>query len=52
MKIFIDSNLLIYLNTIKTPEWRKIYENFYLDLLLSYKSIHGRTSPRRTPLHL
>ena len=38
MKIFIDSNLLIYLNTIKTPEWRKIYENFYLDLLLNYKA--------------
>jgi len=38
MKIFIDANLLIYLNTIKTPEWRKIYENFYLNLLLDYKA--------------
>jgi len=38
MKIFIDANLLIYLNTTKTPEWRKIYENFYLNLLLNYKA--------------
>ena len=38
MKIFIDSNLLIYLNTTKTPKWRKTYENFYLNLLLNYKA--------------
>lgn len=28
MKVFIDSNLLIYLNTLKTKEKRLIYEIF------------------------
>ncbi len=38
MKVFIDANLLIYLNTLKSPEPRKVYEDFYLDLLLNYKA--------------
>ena len=38
MKIFIDANLLIYLNTLKTPDRRSIYENFYLELLSKYKA--------------
>ena len=38
MKVFIDANLLIYLNTLRTSLWRKIYENFYLELLSKYKA--------------
>jgi len=38
MKIFIDANLLIYLNTLKTLDKRIIYENFYLNLLSKYKA--------------
>lgn len=38
MKIFIDSNLLIYLNALKTLELRKNYEDFYLSLLSNYKA--------------
>jgi len=38
MKIFIDSNLLIYLNCMVSEEVRTIYENFYLDLLSNYKA--------------
>ena len=37
MKIFIDSNLLIYLNAIRSVEARAIYENFYLNLLSENK---------------
>ncbi|MCD6563992.1 MAG: type II toxin-antitoxin system VapC family toxin [Thermoproteales archaeon] len=38
MKVFIDANLLIYLNTLKTPEKRVVYEDFYLKLLSKYKA--------------
>ena len=37
MRVFIDSNLLIYLNAMKSPELRAIYENFYLNLLSENK---------------
>lgn len=33
MRVFVDANLLIYLNTLRTAEVRAIYENFYLNLL-------------------
>ncbi len=38
MKVFIDANLLIYLNALRTRSKRLIYENFYLDLLSKYKA--------------
>jgi len=38
MKIFIDANLLIYLNTLKILDKRRMYENFYLELLSKYKA--------------
>ncbi len=38
MKIFIDSNLLIYLNTISNTHIRVLYEDFYIDLLSKYKA--------------
>lgn len=38
MKIFIDSNLLIYLNCIGYEDARAVYENFYLELLSNYKA--------------
>jgi predicted nucleic acid-binding protein len=38
LKIFIDSNLLIYLNALKSLELRKNYEDFYSSLLLNYKA--------------
>ena len=38
MKVFIDSPLLIYLNTLKSPELRTAYENFYLDLLSNHRA--------------
>ena len=37
MKVFIDANLLIYLNTMKTVVWRRFIEDFYLNLLSSFK---------------
>ncbi|MEM0214102.1 MAG: type II toxin-antitoxin system VapC family toxin [Ignisphaera sp.] len=37
MKVFIDSPLLIYLNTVADPKTRIIYENFYIDILTRYK---------------
>ena len=37
MKVFIDSPLLIYLNTVADPKARTIYENFYIDILTRYK---------------
>jgi hypothetical protein len=38
LKIFIDANLLIYLNVLKSPKLREAYENFYLNLLSDYKA--------------
>ncbi|OYT31017.1 MAG: PIN domain nuclease [Thermofilum sp. ex4484_79] len=38
MKVFIDANLLIYLNTLRTLEKRVIYEDYYLKLLSKYKA--------------
>jgi len=38
MKVFIDANLLIYLNTLGEETYRTIYENFYIDLLTKYKA--------------
>jgi len=38
MKIFVDANLLVYLNAVKTPSIRRIYEDFYLNLLSKYKA--------------
>jgi len=37
LKVFIDSNLLIYLNVLKS-KYRSIYEGFYLNLLSTYKA--------------
>lgn len=37
MKVFIDSPLLVYLNTVVDPKTRIIYENFYIDILTRYK---------------
>ncbi|MCE4610359.1 MAG: type II toxin-antitoxin system VapC family toxin [Desulfurococcales archaeon] len=37
MKVFIDSPLFIYLNTIADSKDRVPYENFYIDLLTNYK---------------
>ena len=37
MKAFLDTPLLVYLNTIADDERRTIYENFYLALLDKYK---------------
>ena len=37
MKVFIDSNLLIYLNVLKS-KYRSIYESFYLNLLSTHKA--------------
>lgn len=36
MKVFVDSPLLIYLNTVAEPGARAQYESFYLDLLSRY----------------
>jgi len=38
MKIFIDANLFIYLNTITDNTIRLIYENFYFNILKKYKA--------------
>ncbi len=32
MRIFIDANLLIYLNTLTAEDTRRTYENFYINL--------------------
>lgn len=37
MKIFIDTSLLIYLNTLTDSRDRILYENFYIDILTKYK---------------
>ncbi len=38
MRVFIDANLLIYLNTISDYRNRLAYETFYLDLLVNNKA--------------
>lgn len=38
MKAFVDANLLIYLNTVKSAERRRAYEEFYLTVLQVYKA--------------
>lgn len=38
MKIFIDTPLLVYLNTLTDPRDKLLYENYYLDLLSKYKA--------------
>ncbi|MCD6324599.1 MAG: type II toxin-antitoxin system VapC family toxin [Desulfurococcales archaeon] len=37
-KVFVDANLLIYLNTVTNAELRSLLESFYLDLLTRYKA--------------
>lgn len=37
MKVFTDSPLLIYLNTVADPNTRAMYENFYIEILNRYK---------------
>ncbi|ABM80614.1 type II toxin-antitoxin system VapC family toxin [Hyperthermus butylicus] len=37
MKAFLDTPLLVYLNTIAEDERRLVYESFYLDILSRYK---------------
>ncbi|PDM25911.1 PIN domain nuclease [Candidatus Bathyarchaeota archaeon B24-2] len=37
MKVFIDANLLVYLNTLTTEDVRVIYENFYLNLMAEHR---------------
>jgi len=39
LRVFLDSNLLIYLNAVRTAEVRVIYENFYLNLLPENKAL-------------
>ncbi len=38
MRIFIDTPLLVYLNTLTDPRDKLLYENYYLDLLSKYKA--------------
>jgi len=38
MKVFIDANLLVYLNTVTELASRVMYEDFYLRLLTRYKA--------------
>ena len=37
MKVFIDANLLVYLNTLTTEEIRRPYESFYLNLAVEHR---------------
>ncbi len=37
MRIFVDTNLLVYLNTLITEDIRMIYENFYLNLATEHR---------------
>ncbi len=37
MKVFLDTNLLIYLNTLTDTETRSVYEEFYLDLVANHR---------------
>lgn len=38
MKAFIDANLLIYLNAVKTLKLRALYTSFYLSILQRYRA--------------
>ena len=38
MRVFVDAPLLIYLNATRTPEVRRAYEDFYLDLLSKHRA--------------
>ena len=37
MKVFLDTPLLVYLNTVADEQHRSVYEDFYLDMLSSHK---------------
>ncbi|KYH39952.1 MAG: twitching motility protein PilT [Candidatus Bathyarchaeota archaeon B63] len=37
MRVFIDSNLLVYLNTLTTENIRRAYENFYLNIAAEHR---------------
>ena len=37
MRVFIDANLLIYLNTLKDTTLRAVYEDFYITLLREHR---------------
>ncbi len=37
MKAFLDTPLLVYLNTVADAERRRVYEDFYLELLTRYR---------------
>ena len=37
MRVFIDANLLVYLNTLTTEDVRVTYENFYLNLMAEHR---------------
>ena len=37
MKVFIDTPLFIYLNTLTNTRYRTLYENFYIEILTKYK---------------
>ncbi len=37
MKVFLDANLLVYLNTLADSETRSVYEDFYLSLVSSHR---------------
>lgn len=37
MRVFIDANLLIYLNTLKNTSLRVVYEDFYITLLREHR---------------
>ena len=37
MKVFIDTPLLIYLNTLTNLRYRVLYENFYIEILTKHK---------------
>jgi predicted nucleic acid-binding protein len=37
MRVFVDSPLLIYLNTVRDHTRRELYVNFHMSLLIDYK---------------
>lgn len=37
MEVFIDANLLAYLNTLADTEARMVYEDFHLDLASNHR---------------
>ena len=41
MKVFIDANLLVYLNTLTTEEIRRTCESFYLNLAVEHRMYAG-----------